>query len=267
LDFSTSEKCQNAFGRPLFRIKKWAWQCFYDDYLLTSGVKCNYLSAANSLLTFNHPETIFFGLTVPGNRWGESYSFPSEQILIRFGFFSEHASFFWKRPRGWVVSAFSGGFSQEDSSAKVELWEAPTEFSTAIIRDCLRCFPEVRLRIKGSCMSPCIVSGMTVILGQKVLHPPRIGDVVLLHHPAGLRLHRLFWGPPLASGSSRWRTRAERAFASDPWITPEKVLGTVVGVEELPGQDTAFRGWALIRFMIRSLLKELRSRFMEKRLF
>jgi hypothetical protein len=60
---------------------------------------------------------------------------------------------------------------------------------------------------------------------------PALGDIVLARLGGGLRLHRLVWGPPLASTATRWRTKADRAPFVDPSVGADDVLGTVVAVE------------------------------------
>jgi hypothetical protein len=76
-------------------------------------------------------------------------------------------------------------------------------------------------------MEPALKAGEAVLLVSARSHRPRVGDVVLARHAAGLRLHRLVWAPPLA----RWRTKADRASAWDPGLRPRDVLGTVVAIE------------------------------------
>jgi hypothetical protein len=100
----------------------------------------------------------------------------------------------------------------------------------AILRDCLGAFPEFRLRVTGACMEPALHAGDGVTLSSSSLRPPRIGDIVLVRLPAGLRLHRLVWGPPLAPGS--WRTKGDRAHPFDPPLLPVAILATVVGPSE-----------------------------------
>jgi hypothetical protein len=100
----------------------------------------------------------------------------------------------------------------------------------AVIRACLEEFPHLRLRVTGACMSPRLLPGDTVLLADARRRPPRIGDVVLVLLPVGLRLHRLVWGPPLALWG-RWRTAGDAAGLPDPPLGPDAVLGTAVGIE------------------------------------
>jgi hypothetical protein len=51
--------------------------------------------------------------------------------------------------------------------------------------------------------------------------------VVLLRHPAGLRLHRLIWSPP----GLRWRTKGDRAVFCDPSLAPADLLATVIAAD------------------------------------
>jgi hypothetical protein len=78
--------------------------------------------------------------------------------------------------------------------------------------------------------------------------------VVLLRHPAGLRLHRL-----VLSRGSFWRTKADRAAALDPAISPGQVLGTVVAVEGRPEVKTRRPAQALLSFG-RAVLTRWRAR-------
>ncbi len=137
--------------------------------------------------------------------------------------------------------------------------------SEAVIRHCLQAFSHVRLRVTGLCMLPALVPGMTVLVGRTESHPPRLGDVVLVRHPAGLRLHRLIWGPPLASNRSMWRTKPDRAVAPDPWIPPEHVLGTVFGIEGTPGGGPGLHPWVVARWMGASLLRRFGRRLKRTR--
>jgi hypothetical protein len=78
--------------------------------------------------------------------------------------------------------------------------------------------------------------------------------VVLFRHPAGLRLHRLVF-----SRGRSWRTKADRAAALDPAISPRQVLGTVVAVEGRPDASPRRPGLALLSFG-RAVLTRLRGR-------
>jgi hypothetical protein len=80
-------------------------------------------------------------------------------------------------------------------------------------------------------MMPGLVPGSLVRLVSPTRRPPRLGDVVLVRLPAGLRLHRLVWGPPVAPGGTRWRTKGDRSPVWDPALDPRLVLGTVVSEE------------------------------------
>jgi hypothetical protein len=95
----------------------------------------------------------------------------------------------------------------------------------AVLRDCLVAFPNIRLTVTGSCMAPQLRPGDTVLVAATGRQPPRLGDVVLVRHAGGLRLHRLVWN--LLPGS-RWRTKGDRAAVWDPGIRVGDVLGTVI---------------------------------------
>jgi hypothetical protein len=109
-----------------------------------------------------------------------------------------------------------------------ETLEAGPALSDLIVRDCLERFPFVQLRVSGECMRPGLAAGATVCLASPARRPPRLGDVVLVRLPTGLRLHRLVWGPPLAPPGTRWRTKGDRSWLWDPLLDPQHVLATVV---------------------------------------
>jgi hypothetical protein len=103
-------------------------------------------------------------------------------------------------------------------------------------------------------MEPALVAGEQVVVESGSRRVPRFGDVVLFRHPAGLRLHRLV----LSRGGS-WRTKADRAAALDPAISPGQILGTVVAVEGRPGARTRRPAQALLSFG-RAVLTRWRAR-------
>jgi hypothetical protein len=120
--------------------------------------------------------------------------------------------------------------------------------------DCLVAFPDVRFTVTGCCMEPALTEGERVVVEGVSRRTPRLGDVVLLRHPAGLRLHRLVY----ALGRS-WRTKADRGLGLDPALAPRDVLGTVVAVEGRPNARPRRPALAL-RAIGQALLARLRSR-------
>lgn len=105
-----------------------------------------------------------------------------------------------------------------------EIVTADAGFAEAALRDCLQAFGRIRFRVTGACMGPDLPPGEVVTISRE--RRPRIGDVVLVRQAAGLRLHRLVFGPPF-SGTA-WRTKGDGLPALDPPIGPADVLGTVV---------------------------------------
>ena len=105
-------------------------------------------------------------------------------------------------------------------------------FEDTVLRDCLAGFDRLRLTVTGDCMRPALHAGDTVVLAPVRSAPPRFGDVVLLRHPAGLRLHRLIWRPP----GLRWRTKGDRAPFCDPALAHADLLATVVASEPARGR-------------------------------
>lgn len=114
-------------------------------------------------------------------------------------------------------------------------------FEDAVLGDCLAGFDRLRLTVTGGCMRPSLEPGDTVVLEPVRRTPPRFGDVVLLRHPAGLRLHRLVWRPPFL----RWRTKADGSPFCDPPLRREDLLATVVG--SAPGRARARSGWSALK--------------------
>jgi len=116
-------------------------------------------------------------------------------------------------------------------------WDAPAigsiavspELAEAALRDLLEAFPHIRMSVTGSCMAPDLAPGDTVHVARPSLCQPRFGDIVLRHHPQGLRLHRLVWDVPSALGACR--TRGDKSLFWDPPLSAGDVLGTVVWVE------------------------------------
>jgi hypothetical protein len=115
--------------------------------------------------------------------------------------------------------------------------EAAHAFEDTVLRDCLAGFDRLRLTVTGDCMRPALLAGDTVVLAPVRSAPPRFGDVVLLRHPAGLRLHRLIWRPP----GLRWRTKGDRAVFCDPALGRADLLATVVASE--PPRGTVRSAW------------------------
>ncbi|MCX5880676.1 MAG: hypothetical protein NTU74_02380, partial [Deltaproteobacteria bacterium] len=126
--------------------------------------------------------------------------------------------------------------------------------------DLLQSFRHIHLKVKGTCMTPALSPGVIVTVSPTQLRPPRMGDVVLVLHTTGLKLHRVFWGPPLAPATSMWRTRSDQSIGWDPWVRSDGVLGTVVSISDSPGQRVRFELHKLIRYLIIGLLKTIRFR-------
>jgi hypothetical protein len=104
-------------------------------------------------------------------------------------------------------------------------------FEETVLRDCLAGFDRLRLTVTGDCMRPALHPGDTVVLAPARTARPRFGDVVLLRHPAGLRLHRLIWSPP----GLRWRTKGDRAVFCDPSLARGDLLATVIAADPQRG--------------------------------
>jgi len=104
-------------------------------------------------------------------------------------------------------------------------------------------------------MAPVLPAGCVVTVVSTHRRPPRIGDVVLIRHRDGLRVHRLIWGPPLAKRGS-WRTKGDRSWLWDERTPQEAILGTVVpsGPGGHPGRGRAWRAlWSLASGLVSQL--------------
>ncbi|HET9315123.1 MAG TPA: nucleotidyltransferase family protein [Vicinamibacteria bacterium] len=113
-----------------------------------------------------------------------------------------------------------------------------------VLADCLAGFDRLRLTVTGECMRPSLEPGDTVVLEPARRTRPRFGDVVLLRHPAGLRLHRLIFCPPLL----RWRTKADRSPFCDPALRQEDLLATVVASD--PRRVATRSGWSAVKSLV-----------------
>jgi hypothetical protein len=107
-----------------------------------------------------------------------------------------------------------------------EILTVDAAVAEAVLRDCLDAFGRVRFRVTGTCMGPDLPPGRIVTVSSTPA--PRLGDVVLVRHAQGLKLHRLVFGPPLALPRRAWRTKGDRLATLDPPLAPDAVLGTVV---------------------------------------
>ncbi len=87
------------------------------------------------------------------------------------------------------------------------------------IRDSLTLHPRgAELTVSGACMAPAIPEGSRVRLARP-LTTPRVGDVVLLRTPHGLRLHRI-----LVRFRGSIRTKGDQGTYLDPPISAQAVI-------------------------------------------
>jgi hypothetical protein len=109
--------------------------------------------------------------------------------------------------------------------------ELEEDLAATVLRQCLDSFPHIRLQVTGECMRPILRHGDVVRIVSTANQAPRLGDIVLVKSAAGLRLHRLVWGPPFAATGGQWRTKGDHSSLWDAPVAPEDVLGVVVEVE------------------------------------
>ena len=101
----------------------------------------------------------------------------------------------------------------------------------AALRQLIASHSSVRFTVTGRCMEPAIREGEQVRLVGPERRSPRVGDVVLVRLPSGLRLHRLVWGPPFLGADRAWRIRPDRQDLLDPPFAPAALLGSVEAIE------------------------------------
>ena len=121
----------------------------------------------------------------------------------------------------------------------------------ALILGSLAGFDAVSFRVTGDCMRPTLAPGDIVRVAGVDRRRPRFGDVVLVATGEGLRLHRLVWRLPLVF--SRWRTKGDRAAGFDGPLSPERALGTVLGVEDPRGLRSAFSPFRALSSLLRGI--------------
>lgn len=127
-----------------------------------------------------------------------------------------------------------------------------------VLREILDGFAGVQVTVTGDCLEPRLHEGTAVPLVASALRPPRLGDVVLVRHPSGFRLHRLVWGPPLAR--RRWRTKGDRSLLWDPAVGPDDVLATVRPEAGAGRWDALARAGLALGSLCRGLWARLRVR-------
>jgi putative nucleotidyltransferase-like protein len=149
--------------------------------------------------------------------------------------------------RAWSLLRRSGRSSLSSSASSAPSAVNCPSLEDAVLADCLSGFDRLRLTVTGECMRPSLEPGDTVVLEPARRTRPRFGDVVLLRHPAGLRLHRLIFCPPLMA----WRTKADRSPFCDPALRREDLLATVVAAD--PRRIRARSGWSALKSLAMAL--------------
>jgi len=136
------------------------------------------------------------------------------------------------------------GHAQPAKVAEVVLHNEP---GGRFVEECLAIFLRVRLTVTGACMGEALPEGSDVTVAHRSARSPRIGDIVLVRQPEGLRLHRLIWGPPVAL-CRQWRTKADRSRRWDARVAADAIIGTVVGSDrgiEPGGRRVRRAAWSL----------------------
>lgn len=83
---------------------------------------------------------------------------------------------------------------------------------------------DVRLRLSGWSMKPLIPSGSLVRFSSR--EEPRLGDVVLVHHPRKLVAHRV-----VALDDFRIWTKGDSCKAADAPVARRQVIGRAVAID------------------------------------
>lgn len=84
--------------------------------------------------------------------------------------------------------------------------------------------PPVTICLEGSSMMPLIRRGKDPVTIAPLLHPVRIGDVVLLTTGAGRYVVHRVW----KINGKKIRTLGDNCVNPDPWITQDCVLGQAI---------------------------------------
>ena len=153
------------------------------------------------------------------------------------------------------TESVSALLTAESQPASAFLAAERSDTAEATLVTCLRSFPYVRFRVTGDCMAPLLPAGTTVTVVPSDRKPPRIGDIVLVRHSGGLRLHRLIWGPPFVRRGS-WRTKGDRARLWDGRAPEDAILGTVIAGES-GGDPGRWRTWHTARSAASGLVSRL----------
>lgn len=125
----------------------------------------------------------------------------------------------------------------------------------ALVQESLAGFEAVNFRVTGDCMRPALAPGDVVRVAGVGRHRPRFGDVVLVATGEGLRLHRLVWRLPFVV--SPWRTKGDHAPGFDGPLSPDKALGTVLGVEGSQGLRPVFSPFLALGSLLRGIASRL----------
>jgi len=104
-----------------------------------------------------------------------------------------------------------------------------------LAEEIIRTFGEVRLRVYGTSMAPCILPGDLVSIERASLRDISPGEIVLYFRNGRLFVHRVVERKAAAtaggSGEPCLITRGDRLSYDDPPVCSAELLGRVVSVE------------------------------------
>ena len=122
------------------------------------------------------------------------------------------------------------------------------DLADALLRDCLTLDPQGgQLTVSGACMEPLLREGDTIQV-ETPGRAMRLGDVVLVRTPLGLRLHRVVF-----RFKETLRTKGDRGIYLDPVVSQRDVVAVWPSTE-----SRAQRAWQAGLSVFRCVLGKVR---------
>jgi signal peptidase I len=119
--------------------------------------------------------------------------------------------------------------------ASIPLRNPSTELACGLAEEIVRSFGEVRLRVFGTSMVPCILPGDVVAIRRACVREISRGDVVLYSRKGRLFVHRVVNQIVSRSATDLEEpcliTRGDRLAQDDPPVQEQELLGRVMRVE------------------------------------
>ena len=99
---------------------------------------------------------------------------------------------------------------------------------SGLAAEVLRSRGELRLQVTGASMLPAVWPGDVLSIRSCAPHELRLGEIVLVEHEGGFRVHRLVREE---DGGARFITRGDAMPQDDPAVDAARVLGKVTSIE------------------------------------